>query len=82
MPHTPFGTFLAGVSATGSKDPAGSTGIRPTYVFLCQFNSCSISLRDFVHSGYCDPKRRRVSSVVRRRHKSCPHPKFENRRRY
>ena len=42
MPHTPFGTFLAGVSATGSKDPAGSTGIRPTYVFLCQFNSCRI----------------------------------------
>ena len=34
VPHKPFGTLLAGVSATGSNDPAGSTGTRPTYVFF------------------------------------------------
>ena len=61
------------------------------YLDVLLTNVCYLfSLRDFVHSGYCDPKRRRRcrSFVVRSSlsfvgvTKSCPHPKFENRRRY
>ena len=44
-PHKPFGTLLAGVSATGSNDPAGSTGTRPIYVFFMSVNSCRMSIR-------------------------------------
>ena len=45
VPHKPFGTLLAGVSATGSNDPAGSTGTRPTFVLYMSVNSCRMSIR-------------------------------------
>ena len=51
VPHKPFGTLLAGVSATGSNDPAGSTGTRPTFVLYMLVNSCRMSIHINKHTG-------------------------------